>query len=121
MKTALKLVVISLCVVALTGCSGLSGTWKMQQIEPESARGNFNFNGITFASDGTYTAEMSYGGAAKGVNGTYVYDKPGRTVAFKSEDGKTRSYHLKICGTCGKMWVWPLGDEHAWKATLKRK
>lgn len=46
-----------LALAPLTGCAGLTGTWKAT---PEDTPGPFKFGAVSFVGDHTYTAEMHY-------------------------------------------------------------
>ena len=56
-----------------TGCasSGLVGTWKSANKAEGEAAAAFDFASVTFAPDGTYTAEMLYGGKTFAQTGTW--------------------------------------------------
>ncbi len=109
-------------LVAVTGCSSLSGTWTVKEIVPPSEKGKFEMGKITFHSDGKFTAEVTYGGKVKEVKGTYTYDAKEELVTFKGEDNKERTYHLaKVCqcAMCKcNLQVWNVGAQKDWVATL---
>ena len=66
-RTAKLLIALS-CLVA-TGCAtNISGTWQGRASTSERP---FSFGAVTFAQDGTYTAEAKYGETARAVTGTY--------------------------------------------------
>ena len=121
MKNVWRAALLSLTGLVLTGCTNLSGTWRLHEVVPTSAQDEFKMHTIHFGLDGSYTAEVSYGAEPKEVAGTYEYDRETEVVTFKGESGKTRNYHLHICGRCGKMSVWNVGEQKDWEATLKRK
>ena len=53
----------------LASCAGpFSGTWQGRAIDAERP---FSFGSVTFAPDGTYTAEARYGDETRAVSGTW--------------------------------------------------
>ena len=75
-------------LVLAGGCSSnsLVGTW---QGRGDSAERSFTFGSVTFAPDGTYTAEAKYGDTARVQTGHYTEE--GGTVTL---DDVQRSYVL---------------------------
>ncbi len=117
MKQLMGLAVCAALVV-LTGCSGIHGTWTMTKIDPDTAKGKFEFSRLTLNKDNTYNACAMYEGNCRNMAGTYEYAKGTDTLTFKTPDGKARSYKAKLVGMGGSMRVWYQGED--WKATLKR-
>ncbi|MEM7622696.1 MAG: hypothetical protein AAF235_05780 [Planctomycetota bacterium] len=60
---------------ALGGCSSgsLVGTWQSQRAVENLPSAPFDFAAVTFAPDGTYTAEMVYGGRTLAETGTWTH------------------------------------------------
>ncbi|MCH2161946.1 MAG: hypothetical protein MK085_08750 [Phycisphaerales bacterium] len=75
-------------LVLLAGCSSnsLVGTW---QGRGDTAERPFTFGSVTFAPDGTYTAEAKYGDTTRVQTGRYT-EQPG-TVTL---DDVERTYDL---------------------------
>ena len=86
--TATLLVTLSL----LAGCasSGVSGTW---QGRGSTAERPFSFGSVTFAPDGTYTAEAKYGDTTRAVSGTWSIT--GDTMMLYGEPFGERTYTVK--------------------------
>ena len=79
--------------LALAGCASpsasLVGTW---QGRGPAADAPFSFGAVTFAPDGTFTAEANYGDTTRAVSGRY--DVEGRTVTLAGRDMPARSYEV---------------------------
>lgn len=73
----------------LTGCasSGISGTWQGRASTEERP---FSFGSVTFAPDGTYTAEARYGKSTRAVSGTW--SMTGDTIILYGEPFGERTY-----------------------------
>ncbi|MAY74644.1 MAG: hypothetical protein CMJ31_08050 [Phycisphaerae bacterium] len=76
MKTARRAVIASaaaLVTLFSTGCasSRLVGTWESQRAVENRTPAEFDFASVTFAPDGTYTAEMVYGGSTHAETGAW--------------------------------------------------
>ena len=120
MKRLLSGLLLSCVLMALTGCGGIAGTWKLDTIEPESAKANFDFGMLCLAKDGTYAACVDYGGGAKCLKGTYTYDDDSNLLTFKTSQGKERAYKACLCGTSGKLFVCSADEGKVWKAAMTR-
>ena len=75
----------------LAGCagsgSGVAGTW---QGRGETEERPFSFGSVTFAPDGTYTAEAQYGDTTRAVSGTW--SMTGETMMLYGEPFGERTY-----------------------------
>lgn len=91
-----------LCFPLLVGCSNIQGTWisKGATDTPNNPIGR-----VTFANDGTFTAEADYGpkGGKRAMSGTYTYDMMHGRLNLES-DGAKRDYELTIKGD--EMTIW---------------
>ena len=68
MKNSL-LLALALGITTLSGCAtNIAGTW---QGRADMSERPFSFGAVTFAPDGTYTAEAKYGDTTRAVTGTY--------------------------------------------------
>ena len=79
------------CIVMLSACATpLSGTW--QGRTADEAR-PFSFGSVTFAPDGTYTAEARYGDSTRAVSGTW--SMTGDALLLYGEPFGQRSYTVE--------------------------
>lgn len=82
---------ILLTMVALAGCNSTSntvvGTWEGRATAGEAP---FSFGGVTFAPDGTFTAEAKYGETTRAVSGRYTRD--GDRITLEGQDLAPRTY-----------------------------
>ena len=78
---------ISLTLLAGCASSGVSGTWQGRGAESERP---FSFGSVTFAPDGTYTAEARYGDTTRAVSGTW--SMTGNTMILYGEPFGERTY-----------------------------
>ena len=75
----------------LTSCaSPMTGTW---QGRGDAAERPFSFGSVTFAGDGTFTAEAKYGDTIRAVSGTW--SMTGDTVMLSGEPFGARNYVVK--------------------------
>ena len=87
---ALKTTLLASALLMLTGCAtDISGTWQGRDSTLERA---FNFGAVTFAPDGTYTAEAKYGDTIRAVSGTYSIS--GEMIMLYGEPFGERNYRL---------------------------
>lgn len=117
-----NLVVGGVCLtllVALTGCGGITGNWRLHEVTPASAEQNFEFGKLELRDDNTYAAEAVYEGQTRQMSGTYTYDEQQDRITFSGEQGMTRTYGLKPTGM-GKLQVWGVEPGEDWTATMKR-
>ena len=85
---ALKTTLLASALLMLTGCAtDISGTWQGRDSTLERA---FNFGAVTFAPDGTYTAEAKYGDTIRAVSGTYSIS--GEMIMLYGEPFGERNY-----------------------------
>ncbi|MAJ46519.1 MAG: hypothetical protein CBC35_04335 [Planctomycetes bacterium TMED75] len=91
MSQKTTLLVISLSCLLIAGCAtNISGTW---QGRGSMAEGPFSFGAVTFAPDGTYTAEAKYGNTTRAVTGTYTVT--GDKIILFGEPFGERTYTMK--------------------------
>ena len=85
---------IASATLVLIGCSSTSsplvGTW---QGRGPAADAPFSFGAVTFAPDGTFTAEANYGDTTRAVSGRY--DLEGATVTLEGREMPARSYTVE--------------------------
>jgi hypothetical protein len=75
----------------LTACaSPIGGTWQGRAASDEQP---FSFGSVTFAGDGTYTAEAKYGDSTRAVSGTWVLT--GDTIMMYGEPFGERTYTVE--------------------------
>lgn len=87
---ALKTTLLTSALLMLTGCAtNISGTWQGRDSTMERP---FSFGAVTFAPDGTYTAEAKYGDTIRAVSGTYSIS--GDMIMLYGEPFGERSYRL---------------------------
>lgn len=95
MKPLVSVLAIGLALPLFTGCSHstsnrqIAGTWEGRA---EPGERPFTFGSVTFAADGTYTAEAKYGEKTRVQTGRYVVTTDGLVL-----DG-TRTYDLDFEG-----------------------
>lgn len=86
----------------LVGCSNIQGTWisKGATDTPGNPIGR-----VTFANDGTFTAEADYGpkGGKRAMSGTYSYNMMNGKLNLEA-DGAKRDYELAVKGD--EMTIW---------------
>ena len=82
----------SLCsAMLLTACaSPLAGTWQGRAASDERP---FSFGSVTFAGDGTYTAEARYADSTRAVSGTWSMS--GDTIIMYGEPFGERTYTVE--------------------------
>ena len=87
----LKAALLAGTILILSGCAtDISGTWQGR----DSTMGRpFSFGAVTFAPDGTYTAEAKYGDTVRAVTGTYSIS--GDTIMLYGEPFGERSYRIE--------------------------
>ena len=90
LKLTASLIMIS-TMLLITGCAtSVSGTW---QGRADTAERPFSFGAVTFAPDGTYTAEAKYGDQTRAVTGTYTIT--GDKIMLFGEPFGERTYTLQ--------------------------
>lgn len=86
-------------LLGIAGCqsgSALTGTWQGREASAQ-ARPTFQFASITFAPDGTYTSQMSYGDHMMAESGTWTLDNDTLTVTGM-KSAEVRTYQVKVKG-----------------------
>jgi hypothetical protein len=87
---ALKSALLAGTILILSGCAtNISGTWQGRDATLDRP---FSFGAVTFAPDGTYTAEARYGETVRAVTGTYSIS--GDMIMLFGEPFGERSYQL---------------------------
>ncbi len=87
---ALKATLLASTILMLSGCAtNISGTWQGRDSTMDRP---FSFGAVTFAPDGTYTAEAKYGETVRAVSGTYSIS--GDMIMLYGEPFGERSYRL---------------------------
>lgn len=92
MNTRATTILVS-TLLCLPGCSapdGVSGTWQGRGALEERP---FSFGSVTFAPDGTYTAEARYGNTTRAVSGTW--SMTGDTMLLYGEPFGERTYTVE--------------------------
>mgnify|MGYP000169368712 CR=1 FL=1 len=117
MKTLLQGLLGLGVVIALTGCGGMTGTWKMYSIEPQDAKGAFPLQTLCLHKDHTYCAYMACG---TGINGKWEYDHQTKLITFIPEKGAQRCYKAWTDGMRNCLLVQSSEEGKEWKATMKR-
>lgn len=79
MRRAIMTVAAAAMLVGASGCatSRLVGTWKSERALSGEPAAGFDFAAVTFAPDGTYTAEMVYAGKTRAQSGTWELESDG--------------------------------------------
>jgi len=97
MRSISGIAITALTAGVLCGCqttsSDLVGTWESTRADDDLERVDFDFASVTFAPDGTYTAEMIYGGETLAETGTWK--RTNGTLIVGSEEG-TRNYGMRF-------------------------
>lgn len=92
MRRPLRLLGIASSLL-LVGCtttsSSIVGTWQGRGPATDAP---FSFGAVTFAPDGTFTAEANYGDATRAVSGRYDLD--GATLTLAGRDMPPRVYRV---------------------------
>lgn len=84
-------VTLLVALTLLAGCaSGVAGTWQGRDSTTERP---FSFGSVTFAPDGTYTAEAKYGDTTRAVSGTW--SMTGKTMMLYGEPFGERTYTIE--------------------------
>lgn len=100
-------IVAGVCLIALTGCSPVAGTWVS---EGGADKAVSPIARVTFCHDGTFTAEAEYGDKGKhAMSGGYCVK--GDKLCIMA-DGQKRMYPFSVSGD-----VLTLGEH---KAQMKR-
>ena len=97
-----RIVRLTLVVPLVVGCSNIQGTWisKGATETPGNPIGR-----VTFANDGTFTAEADYGPQAgkRAMSGTYSYNMMNGALNLQA-DGNERKYETSIKGSELTIW-----------------
>ncbi|RMF77416.1 MAG: hypothetical protein D6744_11380 [Planctomycetota bacterium] len=117
MKRAFALLA-AVAIWGATGC-GINGTWTLQSVEPEEARGQFKLAEVTFNADGTYSAVADYADEEAKSAGTYTF-KAGKLV-LHTDHGTTREYDAELCAPCNTLKVSTVEHDQTVTATMTRK
>ncbi len=122
MKNVAAYVIVTVVAVLCSGCAGLRGTWKLAQIVPADAAGEYQMARVTFNPDGTFTAEVHDGETTRAISGTFEFDRENEKLTFATDDGKPRTYRAQMCQTCdGLLIVWNDGPQKRWEAKMMRR
>jgi len=105
-------------VAMLTGCSGISGHWVTQSVEPQAAADKFELANLCLMKDGTYKAEAKYEGEVRTSEGKYEYQN--NQLTFMAEGDKTRTYDAKLNAMQNVLTVKGGDEGERWTATMKR-
>lgn len=91
-------------LIALSGC-GINGTWRLDEFEPESARGHFRLSEVTLRDDHTYTAVSDYEATKRESHGTYTFE--GGKLMFVPDEpgGEVRTYEAELSDLGGRLTV----------------
>ena len=80
-------------ILTLTGCNAASskvvGTWQGRATADEAP---FSFGAVTFAPDGTFTAEAKYGDTTRAVSGRYTTE--GAQITLDGQGIPPRVYQV---------------------------
>ena len=80
-------------ITTLAGCNATSnpvvGTWEGRATADEAP---FSFGAVTFAPDGTFTAEAKYGETTRAVSGRYTRD--GEKITLDGQGMPARVYNV---------------------------
>jgi len=117
MRAILKVSLLPLAVIALTGCGGISGAWVVDSIEPESVKGSFELGRVVLNEDGTYCARSAYKGETRTSTGKYEFAED--KLTFKSESGKTRVYEAKLAALGKELHVMGGEEGSEWTAVMR--
>ena len=91
MKKMTSILLASSIMVSLSACAtSISGTWQGRDATDDRP---FSFGAVTFAPDGTYTAEAKYGDTIRAVTGTYKIS--GDEIMLYGQPFGERTYELK--------------------------
>ena len=82
-------------ILTLTGCNAASskvvGTWQVRASADETP---FSFGAVTFAPDGTFTAEAKYGETIRAVSGRYTTE--GAQITLAGQGIPPRVYQVSL-------------------------
>ncbi len=104
MKRTLLTLLLSAATMAMLGC-GINGTWRLDEFEPESAKGHFRLSEITLRDDGTYTAVSDYDETKRESHGTYTYEEGKLTIHPDQPDREVRVYEAELTDMGCKLTV----------------
>ncbi len=120
MRMALKGLLGTALLAALTGCGGVAGHWTLESIQPEPPAAGFHLNMMCLAEDGRYCAMAKEGEQTRQMTGTYKYDRDAKTLAFAMEGGQERSYKAQLLCPGSRLKVWSETPGKEWTAFMKR-
>ncbi len=82
---------VLLGILSLAGCSvnPVVGTWEGRATADEAP---FSFGAVTFAPDGTFTAEAKYGDTTRAVSGRYTTE--GERITLAGQGIPPRTYQV---------------------------
>jgi major membrane immunogen (membrane-anchored lipoprotein) len=104
MKRPILSQMLGAALLALVGC-GIDGKWKLDEFEPESAKGHFRLSEITLGEDGTYTAVSDYDETKRESHGTYTFEDGKLTIRPDQPDHEVRTYEAELSGLGSKLTV----------------
>ena len=107
---------VMLALTLLTGCS-LRGNWSLTEVDPDAARGDFEYSTLKFQKDGTFYAQgkdaMDH---SETVSGTYDYN--GRTLHLAPRDGADTTYDADLKGNT--LYLERFWEDQKLRATFER-
>jgi hypothetical protein len=89
----ISLAVLSLCLLAQTGCSrSVVGHWKMKSVSPN--REMFCMDNVEFRRDGSYAARCTIDGRTRDEEGQYIFN--GYKLKLRPRAGGQRSFSAAL-------------------------
>jgi hypothetical protein len=102
-----------------SGCS-ITGAWRVESVEPESARAAFPLHRVTFHEDGTYADEPTGEGEGEPTIGQYSWN-PAFYTLHLTPQGTTTQFYTGYMQMDGKLILDRTGAGPEVRATLARE
>lgn len=117
MRRTVQVLALVGLLASLTGC-GVTGSWKLSSVDPESMKAKVGMACMCLKDDGTYCAMVNYGGKEEASCGKYTYSD--RMLTFMPEKGDKREYHVTLADMGKTMNVH--GEDHGqkWTAVMSK-
>lgn len=92
-QSRLPLVLLALGALGCAGCT-MHGKWALVELDPDTARRDFEFTSLTLQEDGSFYAEANEPGGIDTAAGTYTYED--ELLTLRAHDGESHTYKAQL-------------------------
>ena len=117
MKHPLNIFTLIILLLAATGCSSITGSWKKVSTHPKGAP--FPVDAIIFNQQQQYTSTWTYDGETHTSTGQYRYS--GNTLKVQQGNNVPRSYKAKLKMDGSLVLTYKVGDTTVSATLIKQK